>query len=162
MDKNTRFRINLSIRELEVEGTEEFVREYAGRFEKVISLFASAQTFGPTTSTLSVTDKSKSQDQTAQQDIPEIFGEYFQKYRKEISDVDKVLVAAYYTQMQDEKNEFSTATANKHLKSMGIKVANASVAVKSHINSKRIFPTIKGKYRVSIEGIDYLNGLLVS
>ena len=51
MNQNARFRINLSTRELEVEGSEEFVREYAERFENVISTFTNEKNFKFTTST---------------------------------------------------------------------------------------------------------------
>ena len=128
MNQNARFRINLSTRELEVEGSEEFVREYAERFENVISTFTNEKNFKFTTSTPYVTDEAKSQNQEGFHEMPEIFGEFFQKFSKEISDIDKVLVAAYFAQKQDEENVFTTAIANNHLKSMGIKVANASRA----------------------------------
>jgi hypothetical protein len=160
MDKNFRFRINLSTRELEVEGSEDFVREYADKFEDVITSFSSLESLSPIVSTPPDTKNVESQSQVGKDSLPEVFGAYFQQFPKEISDIDKVLVAAYYTQMHDDDNAFSTAEANNQLKSMGIKVANASRAIKLQTDAKRVFPISRGKYRVSKGGVDYLTELL--
>jgi len=156
MEKNTRFRINLSTRELEVEGSEDFVREYAEKFKDVIKAFSGTKSLTPMDSVPQNSVPVQSQSQTGQQNMPEVFGAYFQQFPRETSDIDKVLIAAYYTQMYDDKNIFSTVTANKHLKLNGIKVANASQAVKNQINAKRVFSVSSGKYRVSQAGIEYL------
>lgn len=161
MDNNFRFRINLSTSELEIEGSEDFVREYADKFEDVIISFSSLESLDPIVSKHPSNKKVDSQSQLGKGSIPEVFGEYFQQFPKEISDVDKVLVAAYYTQMHnDDDNCFSTAEANNQLKSIGIKVANASDSIRKQAKAKRVFSISGGKFRVSTDGVDYISELL--
>lgn len=160
MDKqNTRFRINLSTREIEVEGSEEFVREYAAKFEDALSSLTKISRVDQVLGDKKVSSD-KEQLKTSTTTIPQVFGEYLILFPKDISDIDKVLIAAYHAQTQDPDNLFTTGQANQHLKSQGIKVANASRAVKLQIEAKRAFSVSKGKYRVSQEGINYISSLM--
>jgi hypothetical protein len=160
MDKqNARLRINLSAREVEIEGSEEFVREYAAKLENALPLLAKAPEVGQVPKDEGA-PVSKEQPKTSVTTVPEVFGEYLTLFPKDVSDIDKVLIAAYHVQTQAPESLFATAQANQLLKSQGIKVANASRAVKLQIAAKRAFPVSRGKYRVSQEGIDYIKSLM--
>ena len=94
--------------------------------------------------------------------LPEVFGEYFTQFRSDITDVDKVLVAAAFVQSGDQERVFTTKAANQSLLDQNIKVANASENVRRLIQTKRVFVVSGGKYRVSAGGLEHLNTLKVT
>lgn len=155
--QSTRLRINLSTREIEIEGSEEFVREYAQRLEDAISLLMKPSKHEPVSAAKIGVQEEDSVP--PMKEIPEIFGEFFAQFPRGISDNDKVLVAAYYTQTRDPEKKFKTKEANNYLKEQGIKVANASEAVRQQIRMKRMFSVGKGSYKVSQQGLEYIESL---
>jgi hypothetical protein len=94
--------------------------------------------------------------------IAEVFGEYYTEFRPDITDADKVLIAAVYVQGRDQDRVFSTKAANQALLDQNIKVTNASENVRRLIQTKRAFVVSDGKYRVSTIGLDHLNTLKVT
>ena len=91
--------------------------------------------------------------------LPDFFGEYYTEFRSDISDVDKVLVAAAFIQSRDQERMFTTKEANQALLDQNIKVTNASENVRRLIQTKRVFVVSNGRYRVSAGGFDHLNTL---
>jgi len=161
-EKTARIRINVSAGEIEIEGTEAFVREYVDKFEDLFESLKKRPQVAPAPQKLALPQQVSV---PAEAEMPEVFGEYLQRFPKSITDVDKVLVAAHFVQFHDSENSFATRSANKLLTEQGFKVANASDCVKKNTRTKRIFavPELgKGKYRVSSAGIDYINELIES
>lgn len=159
-DKTARIRINFNVGEIEVEGTEAFVREYVDKFEDLLEFWKKRPVVSPTSQEIAVTEQGLAPAKT---DMPDEFGEYLQRFPRSITDIDRVLIAAHFVQSHDPENCFTTRNANTLLTEQGHKVANASDCVKKSIKTKRIFavPSLgKGKYRVSKPGIEYINGLL--
>lgn len=160
-EKTARIRINVSAGEIEVEGTETFVREYAEKFEILLkSLKEPPPQVAPVRMTLPEQELVPTKT-----DMPAVFGEYLQQFPKSTTDIDRVLIAAYFVQSQDPDTcFFTTRNANNLLTEQGFKVANASDCVKKSIKTKRVFVVDKAKrkckYRVSQPGIDYINGLM--
>jgi hypothetical protein len=93
--------------------------------------------------------------------MPDVFGEFYTEFRSDITDVDKVLVAAAFIQGRDQERVFTTKAANQALLDQNIKVANASENVRRLIQTKRAFVVSDGRYRVSAGGLEYLNSLKV-
>jgi hypothetical protein len=96
---------------------------------------------------------------TGQQDLPELFGEYFAEFRSDVTDVDKVLIAASFVQARDSDRVFSTKAANQLLLDQNIKVANASENVRRLTQTKRVFLVADGRFRVSATGLEHLKTL---
>jgi hypothetical protein len=94
--------------------------------------------------------------------MPDLFGEFYTEFRSDITDVDKVLVAAAFAQSRDQERVFTTKAANQALLDQNIKVANASENVRRLIQTKRVFVVSDGKYRVSAGGLEHLNSLKVN
>lgn len=94
--------------------------------------------------------------------LPDLFGEFYTEFRSDITDVDKVLVAAAFTQGRDQDRVFTTKAANQALLDQNIKVANASENVRRLIQTKRAFVVSDGRYRVSATGLEHLNLLKVN
>ena len=94
--------------------------------------------------------------------MPDVFGEFYTEFRSDITDVDKVLVAAAFIQGRDQERVFTTKAANQALLDQNIKVANASENVRRLIQTKRVFVVSDGRYRVSAGGLEHLNSLKVS
>lgn len=159
-DKTARIRVNFSISEIEVEGTEAFVREYVDKFEDLLESWKKQPKVRSTPQEMVVTEQAPAPSKA---DMPEEFGEYLQQFPRSITDLDRVLIAAYFVQSHDHEDCFTTRSTNKLLTEQGHKVANASDCVKKSTKTKRVFLVSslgKGKYRVSSSGIDYINDLL--
>lgn len=91
--------------------------------------------------------------------IPDVFGEYVQRFPDAVSEVDKVLIAATFSQFHSNDHRFTTKVANERLLEQGIRVANASQCVKRLVQSKRAYVVSSGIFQVSKAGLDYLERL---
>jgi len=159
-DETARIRVNFSIGEIELEGTEAFVREYVDKFDDLLESWMKQPKVRPAPKGMAVTEQAPA---PIKADMPDVFGEYLQQFPKSIADIERVLIAAYFVQSRDPEDCFTTRSANMLLTEQGHKVANASDCVKKSTRAKRVFAVPssgRGKYRVSSTGIDYINDLL--
>ncbi|MGE3291009.1 MAG: hypothetical protein AB7I59_11455 [Geminicoccaceae bacterium] len=154
MDQRGRLRINLSQREFEVEGSEEFVRSFAERIGELLDLFDVAPV--PTT----VPESESPPATVASPETLSTFGEFLLRLPSSATDVDKMLAAGYYVQLGSADDAFTTADANRRLTEQGIKLGNPSQCVKQSLLAKRVFLLNKGRYRVSQQGRAHLRQLL--
>jgi hypothetical protein len=92
-------------------------------------------------------------------ETPEVFGEFFHEFRSDITDVDRILVAASFVQSKDADRSFTTKAANQVLLDQNIKVANPSQSVRRLLEAKRAFAISEGRFRVSSTGFEHLNSL---
>lgn len=158
-----RIRINFSTHEFEFEGSETFITKYLDKFEDVIESFKGKPI---TKSTPGKVKPEGIKTIPLDSEVPEKFGEYLQKY-SDTSDVNKVLIAAYFAELKSDDKTFKTAEADMLLKEQSIKVANPSACIKMHLDKKRIFVHAKhakkeNKYKVSKKGKEFLDTLLAS
>lgn len=158
MENSARIRINLSTKEFEVEGSEQFVKEYAEKIEKLLSAISDSKPSTP--QHLPRSSETTKSMPTAGNQIPDSFGEYLHTFPKTITDVDRMLIAGLYIQLQSEDKSFGTATANDLLKQQGVKLTNPAECVAKNKKSKKVFPVKRGEYRVSQTGITYIDTLI--
>ncbi len=158
MENPVRIHVNLSAKEFEVEGSEQFVKEYLDKLENLLLVVTDANASKSEVS--ESTDNLKLQSQMEKTEIPETFGEYLHLFPKNITNVDRVLIAGYFLQSKFEDKSFTTTKANELLLEQGIKIANPADCVSKNKNTKRVFVVKKGEFRVSSDGIDYINSLL--
>lgn len=155
--ENTRIRINLTTKEFEVEGSEQFVKEYAEKIENLLSAIGSSKPLpSPVIKNLEETKPTP----VSGNQLPDNFGEYLHTFSNTLTDVDRMLIAGFYIQNQAEDNAFATAAANDLLKEQGVKLTNAAECVVKNKKAKKVFALAKGKYRVSHTGITYINSLI--
>lgn len=158
MDQRARLRINLNQREFEVEGSEAFVQSFAERFQEMldgldlISLPASPALPPPGFNEPAAAESTATSLGS--------FGEFVMRLPGNSTDVDKMLAAGFYNQLQSGDDAFGTSDANKRLTEQGIKVGNPSQCVKQSLLAKRVFMVTKGRYRVSQQGRAYLRQLM--
>ena len=152
LDQHGRLRINLSQREFEVEGSEEFVRGFSDRIQELLDLFYQA----PPPADVA------SEPAPAAEPSPAIgtFGEFILRLPSSSTDVDKMLAAGFYVQDASTDDAFATGDANRKLTEQGIKLGNPSQCVKQSLLAKRVFLVSKGRYRVSQPGRAHLRQLL--
>ncbi len=158
-EKTARVRIKTGQGEIEIEGTEAFVREFVDTFDGLLESLKMRPEPAPIPDGQSLEDKVPVGQRA---DVPEVFGEYYQRFPSSISDIDRMLVASYFVQCHDSESSFKTRAANQLLKGQGVKVANASECVRNSIRAKRVFALPQGKYRVSQAGVDYIKQLPAS
>ena len=154
MDQRGRVRINLTQREFEVEGSEEFVRGFANRIGELLDLLDVAP--------LPVATAPVGEAAVPGQDAAGLgtFGEFLLRLPSAATDVDKMLAAGFFVQATSADDAFTTADANRRLTEQGIKLGNPSQCVKQSLLAKRVFLVSKGRYRVSQQGRAHLRQLL--
>ncbi|GAB1716510.1 MAG: hypothetical protein NTAFB05_15520 [Nitrobacter sp.] len=156
VETRLKVRLNKSAGELEIEGSEKAVAEW---WEKLWPELHHQEMSAPVLhygeSRGSTITKTTSQ-------MPEVFGEFFTEFRSDITDVDKILVAAAFIQARDTERLFTTKSANQSLIDQNIKVANASENIRRLIRTKRAFVVSDGKYRISASGLEHLSSLKIS
>jgi hypothetical protein len=157
MSDRIKVRANRSTGELEVEGATQAVAEWWDRLWPEVKQFSK---FHDDDGRDIASEPVASAAGIGQ--VPEIFGEHFTGFRSDITDVDKVLVAAAFVQSASQERTFTTKAANELLLDQNIKIANASQNVRRLIQSKRVFVVSNGKYRVSAIGFDNLESLKVN
>jgi len=166
MEEKAKIRINLNSREVEIEGSEEFVSKY----DETINSFLEKiyleddnknqskvntrveHTKAQIESTSQVDDEDNDIDDTS-------FGELYNKLPNSAKDVDKMLLAGYFVQLSSDDKIFSTRAASKLLLEQGVKLTNPSASMKSNMSTKKVFKH-KGHYRISETGISYIKGLI--
>lgn len=159
MENSARIRINLSTKEFEVEGSEQFVKEYADKIENLLSaVTATSKPSSPQSPPRS--SEAPTSAPTVGGQLPDSFGEYLHTFPNTITDVDRMLIAGFYIQAQSEDNSFATATANDVLKQQGVKLTNPAECVAKNKKAKKVFPVKRGEYRVSHTGITYIDSLI--
>jgi hypothetical protein len=159
VEQQTRLRINLAQRELEIEGSEAFVRGFTNRIEELLDQLEAAVNAAPPTAPAPVEPRVPEANASSALGT---FGEYIMRLPSSSTDVDKMLAAGFYMQQQSADDAFGTADANRRLTEQGIKLGNPSQCVKQSLMAKRVFMISKGRYRVSQPGRAYLRQLLGS
>ncbi len=153
--QTARLKINLAAREIEIEGSESFVREYAAKFEDMLSLVWEPANDSPSPSS----DGVNPEQPTVTAQLPASFGEYFSQFPNKMADTDRALIAGYYFQEHAEDKLFATKDVNTLLEEQGLKLANTSDCIGKAKKSRKVFAK-DGKYKVSVSGRDYINSLL--
>lgn len=162
MSNAAKIRINLNLREFEIEGTEEFINSHSEKIDSFLELLKSTPPALPPQiiqQPLIVTN-GQQQQQPQSGNLPESFGEYAHKLPKSAKDVEKLLVAGHFAQLTSQDGSFATKEATALLLEHGIKLSNPSLAVTRNVESKKIIKLAKGKFKLSREGVDHINTLL--
>ncbi len=147
MSERARIRISLAQRELEIEGSEGFVRSFGDRLERMLERLSSGEPVTVRT--------------------PEVrrsglggFGEFLHHLPGTATDVDRMLAAGFYVQEHSPDRTFATAEASRRLSEQGIKIGNPSQCVRQSQMAKRVFIVERGRYRVSQIGRQHLRQLM--
>lgn len=151
-----RLRVNLAQGEFEVEGSEQFVREYAERIEDLLGRVAGPTGPEPPAPSLASGDTPPAASDGGE-DPP--FGEQLQTLPRNATDVDRMLLAGLHLQRRAADRTFATADANRLLLEHGIKLGNPSQSVKQNLVAKRAFAVQRGRYRVAQGGLGHLEQL---
>jgi hypothetical protein len=145
-------RISFSAREVEVSGPNDVVTDWLEKLDKYIVTFAELpNTPDPARSHAAI--------RTDQTNMPDTFGEYFHRFPRNITDVDRILIACHFIQQRSEENQFTTAEARELLEHQNVRVGNPSECVRRNVDARRVFPLARGAYRVSMDGINHLESL---
>lgn len=163
MEDRARLRINLGQREVEVEGGEAFVREWAPRFESLLELLAAEPDPTPAQPTAAAPPPARpgrDGDGNGGAGAFGPFGEYLLRLPSTATDVDRMLAAGFHVQQTAPDDTFTTADANRRLTEQGIKLGNPSQCVKQSVLAKRVFMVLRSRYRVSQIGRAHLRQLM--
>jgi hypothetical protein len=152
VEGRARLRINLAARELEVEGSEAFVRSYAERFERLIEQLTAGRLDPPARPPATANGSTDEAE-------PQSFGELMHQMPRTASDVDRMLLAGLYAQGRNREQAFTTGEASGLLADQGIKIGNPSQSLRQNLNAKRVFKH-QGRYRVSQIGLEHLKKIM--
>jgi hypothetical protein len=160
MEDNARIRINLSSQEFEVEGTEKFVNSFSEKINEILNQFqigSARKVVAGNAATVSTPQRSII---SSIESVPETFGEYYHLVPKSATDRDKILVAGLFAQMKSADKSFGTLDASSLLLEQGVKLSNPSTSLRQNIAPKYLIKLSKGKFRVSKDGVEYIEGLV--
>lgn len=158
MAETARVRISLTAGDLEVEGTEDFVQQYADSIRTLLDRLEGlpVQPVGPPGQAIGDGASAATMGSAAEQ---REFGEVLHSLPKDASGPDRILLAGSYAQLASSDNTFSTGEANQLLLGQGVKLSNPSQALKNAIAAKRVFKVGK-RYRVSKAGEEHLKSIV--
>lgn len=159
MENKAKIRINLSLREFEIEGSEDFINSHTKKIESFLEILKTSpapvqqivQQTPPKNNLHNPTPKANMDSS-----MPETFGEYFHGFPKSIKDGDKLLAAGYFAQSVSDDASFATSDATALLLEQGIKLSNPAVFIKNNIDVKRLIKLGKNKFKISADGVDHL------
>lgn len=161
MGNNAKIRINLNLREFEIEGSEDFINSHVKKIESFLEILKTAPPVAqpivvqqPATINHTSNPVHKPATNGA---TPETFGEYLHLYPKTINNGDKLLAAGQFAQSKSTDAAFSTSDATALLLEQGIKLSNPAVFIKGLTDGKKIIKLSKNKFKVSADGIEHLN-----
>ncbi len=150
----SRIRIKFVYGEIEIEGSEDFIREQLSSMSEVLDQWK----LQPISGICEVGSELSSDNKDQSSSVPVHFGEYYQKFPNTIKDTDRFLIAGYFVQSNSPNNSFSTGEANTNLRDNNVKLSNPSQAAVGLKQSKKIFKVENG-WKVSETGISYLESL---
>ncbi|MGP3777983.1 hypothetical protein ACTWKD_04045 [Halanaerobium saccharolyticum] len=166
---NSKIRASFVNGEIEIVGEDSFVRDHVELFEKTIEIMAKSHknSVNNEIATSSKNNKELKEESNKKEitlEITDSFGEWFQKFKKDLTEKDKALIAAYYIQKNSSEEEFKTIKVTRALKEYGISLSNTSLYISSLKKYKYIFPTEKRGnvkyYKISKDGENYLESLI--
>lgn len=156
MENRARIRINLQAKEVEIEGTEEFVKSHSEFIEGFLKTIATQNRVSNSQGNL---DKDSRHSGNDSEPLTETFGEYFHQLPRETTDSAKILVAGHFAQKMNSENSFTTKDASKLLLEQGVKLSNSTAFIKSNLDQKYLIKLSKGVFRVSRDGSDFIKSL---
>jgi len=168
MENKAKIRINLNLREFEIEGSETFINSHAAKIESFLEILKTAPpiTLEPKThhkekeGSETKTEKAATVHKGNSDSVPETFGEYYHDMPKKSKEADKILLAGHFIQSKSDDNLFSTRDASAALLKQGVKLSNSAVFVGQCEKAKHIIKISKGKFRVSKTGLEHIGELL--
>lgn len=147
-------KLRIGTRELELEGSEEFISEHKTLITDMLSS-RSGQ----------AADDGAPRETGTSPDPPMVslssleFGEVLFMLPDDASGTDKILLAGKFAQMMSDNNTFDTREANQLLLGQGIKLANPSQSLKNNLKARRVFK-FEGRYRISRDGDSHIESLI--
>ena len=158
-----KIRISLTTREVEFEGDLQLIKENFG--EHIEDYLKTLRKDTPKNSETKRNPSSQEhapkspEPNSDSSSIPDNFGEFFSRYPKSLSNVDKILLASYYIQNTTEGKSFTVKDAEDILIDQGVSLSNAGVFNKSNISTKRVFKLSGKNFRISDTGVEYIKTL---
>jgi len=162
--KNIKIRVNLNTREFEVEGDQEAVfKNFGDLLKDYLDLIKHQPTkqndLDKRGKPSSVSQTNNLNDDVENEISADSFGEFYNKFSKTLSNVDKLLIASYFVQSKSDNKSFTVKEANDLLVEQGIKLSNPNAFNKSNSDTKRVFKLSGKNYRVSDNGIESIKSI---
>lgn len=176
MDNGARIKINRETGEIEISGSEAFVKEQVPLLERVLNISRSA---APKTTEAPAPPAPVEAKKVERRGRPKkiapaegtyknvrppkianSFSSYMKSFKRKMKKGDWILAAGYYFQTSTGSDTFSTFNTSKLLKAQGVELANPSQYMKNNISSGRVEQSGKRSYKVTDQGINHLNILM--
>jgi len=166
-NKTIKVRVNLNQREFEVEGEQGIIFENFGNMLKdYLDIIKTQPTHKVEQlkkyNNSPIIEESSASERGQSLGIPDSFGEFYNRFPKSLSNVDKLLAACYYIQSISEQKQFTVKEANDMLLEQGVKLSNSNAFNKANSDTKRVFKLSGKFYRVSDLGVDSIKSLMIN
>ena len=158
-----RIRVDLLRRRYEISGPNAAVLEWHDRLHPLVSAPTAALPRALLADSTMITPEAASATMfTDGESVPSTFGEFFHRFRTDITDVDRMLIAGFYLEESSSSRTFSTGGANNALREQGTRVTNPSESLRRNLALRRVFKFGGREFRLSRPGaIEHLRTLLV-
>ncbi len=153
MEGQFSIRINLSAKEFELTGSEEFIETY---YNKLSDMIKSSGIENHSDGAASLSESKIREKKEAFFSFENLLNKFSEK---SVTNTDKILITGYYMQLK-YKDGFYTKDVKNLLLDYGIKIENPSQLIKNSINTNKIISVGRGKFKVSQNGEKYIKGLL--
>lgn len=161
MEQITKIRINLKSKEIEWQGSEDFIEKYDSVIKEFIEKLKDNGTSGDWDQPIN-TEEARPNLNTditnTELSLPKTFGEFYSKFPRNIKVVDKLLIAAYFVQSNSEDGLFTPKEAADLLTEQSVAVTNANAFINSLQKTGKLFRHA-GKYKVHENAIEQLKQL---
>lgn len=166
MSAEHRIRVNLADKEIEIQGTEEFVEKHLERVDEILNSMRSATaSAGRETEESPGSTQTSSASSESELTVPEYFGQWLHRFRSaDLTEADQALIAGYFLEKRSEEEDFMTSEVNDALDEARISLSNTSRSIRQLSEDGQVYPTRKDgrsqRYRVSKEGEEYLISIM--
>ena len=169
MDNGACIKINRDTGEIEISGSEAFVKEQVPLLERVLNISQVAATPSTPVAEKRVERRGRPRKIAPAEGtyksvkppkITNSFSSYMRSFKRKMKKGDWILAAGYYFQTSTGSDTFSTFNTSKLLKAQGVELANPSQYMKNNISSGRVKSAGKRAYKVTEQGINHLNILM--
>ena len=166
-NQNMKIRISLTSREVEFEGDLQLIKENFGEYiQDYLKVLKREPPVGSANKHSNANATPSNNSYTSGDQInnllPDIFGEYYSRFPRTLSNVDKLLLASFFTQSRTDGKCFTVKEASDLLLEQGVSLSNAGVFNKHNITTKRVFKLSAKTFRVSDTGMEYIRTLTLN
>jgi hypothetical protein len=158
-----RYKVHIRIHdvELDLEGPEEFIERYRDQWEPLLEMLPDLAR-GPPVDGWGDEEPLSLQPEEGRASVGAADGPLFAPFRAGLTDYDKVLIACYHAQQENEEHQFRWPEASRVAVANGLPTSDAAAEFQYLLDIRHVMRVKRGVYRVSAKGVEAIHRLMVA